>query len=238
VQTLSQKSLKKCTSQAFSDTLSNPRIAMELTGEVRINAPRESVWQALNDERCLMQCIPGCEAVEITSPTERHVRLLVKAGPVRARFVGNITLSDVVANSACVMNFEGSGGVAGMATGKSSVQLSDDDGGTLVRYTATASVGGKLGQIGARMLDAASKQMADQFFTRLSSILNAGPADAAPAAPAVPAALGLADLPQRLAAPAFHPQAPSPTSEGTRVLWFALGCLATGFGFMLAHFLH
>ncbi|NQW80247.1 MAG: carbon monoxide dehydrogenase, partial [Polaromonas sp.] len=75
---------------------------MELTGEVRIAAPRESVWQALNDERCLMQCIPGCEAVEITSPTERHVRLLVKAGPVRARFVGNITLSDVIPNSACV----------------------------------------------------------------------------------------------------------------------------------------
>ena len=141
---------------------------MELNGEVRIAAPRESVWNALNDERCLMQCIPGCEAVDVTSPTERHVRLLVKAGPVRARFVGKITLSDVTPNSACMMNFEGSGGAAGMATGKSSVQLSDDSGGTLVRYTATASVGGKLGQIGARMLDAASKQMADQFFTRLA----------------------------------------------------------------------
>lgn len=203
---------------------------MELTGEVRIAAPRESVWQALNDERCLMQCIPGCEAVEITSPTERHVRLLVKAGPVRARFVGNITLSDVIPNSACVMNFEGSGGVAGMATGKSSVQLSDDNGGTLVRYTATASVGGKLGQIGARMLDAASKQMADQFFTRLGKVLSAEPVETA-------ATPGEAAKPQRQATPTYRQEAPSPTSEGTRILWFALGCLATGFGFTLAHFL-
>ena len=130
---------------------------MELTGEVRIAAPRERVWHALNDARTLMACIPGCEEVEITSATERHVRLLVKAGPVRARFVGKIVLSDVFAGSACVMNFEGSGGTAGMATGRSSVQLLDDGDGTVVRYTATASVGGKLGQIGARMLDAASR---------------------------------------------------------------------------------
>ena len=204
---------------------------MELTGEVRIAAPRESVWKALNDERCLMQCIPGCEAVEITSPTERHVRLLVKAGPVRARFVGKINLSDVTPNSACVMNFEGSGGAAGMATGKSSVQLIDDNGGTLVRYTATASVGGKLGQIGARMLDAASKQMADQFFTRLGKVLSTEPVDTAPAA------LGAAAPAHRPTAPMYRPDVAPASGEGTRVLWFALGCLATGFGFTLAHFL-
>jgi len=203
---------------------------MELTGEVRIAAPRESVWHALNDERCLMQCIPGCEAVEITSPTERHVRLLVKAGPVRARFVGKITLSDVVAGKACVMNFEGSGGAAGMATGKSSVQLTDDQAGTLVRYTATASVGGKLGQIGARMLDAASKQMADQFFSRLGNILGA---DSGQASPSVqPLQTG-----QQPAASRYMPPA-SPSGEGVRILWFALGCLATGFGFAMAKLLH
>jgi carbon monoxide dehydrogenase subunit G len=204
---------------------------MELTGEVRIAAPRESVWHALNDERCLMQCIPGCEAVEITSPTERHVRLLVKAGPVRARFVGKITLSDVVAGSACVMNFEGSGGAAGMATGKSSVQLMDDKDGTLVRYTATASVGGKLGQIGARMLDAASKQMADQFFTRLGKLLGAEPGQTTPSTQAAQAGQHPTVAPHR--APAA-----SPAGEGARVLWFVLGCLATGFGFALAKLLH
>lgn len=211
---------------------------MELTGEVRIAAPRESVWHALNDARCLMQCIPGCEAVEITSPTERHVRLLVKAGPVRARFVGKITLSDVVAGSACVMNFEGSGGAAGMATGKSSVQLIDDQGGTLVRYTATASVGGKLGQIGARMLDAASKQMADQFFSRLGKYLGTVPAQATPTlAPAQTSSQASTSV----AAPGPHlpPAAPfAPPGEGVRMLWFALGCAATGFGFALAQLVH
>lgn len=221
---------------------------MELTGEVRIAAPRERVWHALNDARTLMACIPGCEEVEITSPTERHVRLLVKAGPVRARFVGKISLSDVVDGSACVMNFEGSGGTAGMATGKSSVQLRDDGDATVVHYTATASVGGKLGQIGARMLDAASKQMADQFFKRLSQELGDGPtaasANAATTAPAASAG-ETKSTPDAATTPpsrtgATHSAAAPATallSEGTRVLWFACGCAATGFGVWLASLL-
>ncbi len=221
---------------------------MELTGEVRIAAPRERVWHALNDARTLMACIPGCEEVEITSPTERHVRLLVKAGPVRARFVGKISLSDVVDGSACVMNFEGSGGTAGMATGKSSVQLRDDGDVTVVHYTATASVGGKLGQIGARMLDAASKQMADQFFKRLSQELGDGPtAASANAAATAPAALDgetkstpdAATTPPSRTGATHSAAAPAPAllSEGTRVLWFACGCAATGFGVWLASLL-
>ncbi len=211
---------------------------MELTGEVRINAPRERVWHALNDARTLMACIPGCEEVEITSPTERHVRLLVKAGPVRARFVGKITLSDVVAGSACVMNFEGSGGTAGMATGKSSVQLRDDADATVVHYTATASVGGKLGQIGARMLDAASKQMADQFFKRLGQELSDGPTpSSATAATDLTTPISDAATPPPTRASASYTataSAPAPLSEGTRLLWFACGCAATGFGVWLA----
>jgi hypothetical protein len=101
----------------------------------------------------------------------------------------------------------------------------------LVRYTATASVGGKLGQIGARMLDAASKQMADQFFTRLGKFLSAESVETAAATP------GETAKSQRPAEPIYRQQAPSPTSEASRVLWFALGSLATGFGFTLAHFL-
>jgi len=211
---------------------------MELTGEVRIHAPRERVWLALNDARTLMACIPGCEEVDITSPTERHVRLLVKAGPVRARFVGKITLSDVVAGSACVMNFEGSGGTAGMATGKSSVQLRDDGDATVVRYTATASVGGKLGQIGARMLDAASKQMADQFFKRLGQELGDGQTrDSATALE--PTAPAHATGTHTSHSPHSHHSAPAGVSlsEGTRLLWFACGCAATGFGVVLASWL-
>lgn len=209
---------------------------MELTGEVHIAAPREKVWHALNDASTLMQCIPGCEEVEITSETERHVRLLVKAGPVRARFVGKITLSDVVANQACVMNFEGSGGAAGMATGKSSVQLSDDGAGTRVTYTATASVGGKLGQIGARMLDAASKQMADQFFERLSLALGTVAPVVVPAESAA-AVAGSVVVAQNIASQSPR-NTPPPAGEGVRLLWFAMGCLATAFGFVLASRLH
>lgn len=206
---------------------------MELTGEVLIAATRENVWRALNDARTLMECIPGCEEVEITSETERHVRLLVKAGPVRARFVGKITLSDVVLNSACVMNFEGSGGAAGMATGKSSVQLIDEAAGTRVTYTATASVGGKLGQIGARMLDAASKQMADQFFDRFSQALAVTVAPAAiTAGVAASSTAGVAAV--STIATQSPRSAPPPLGEGTRILWFVMGCLATGFGFLLA----
>lgn len=212
---------------------------MELTGEVRIAAPRERVWHALNDARTLMACIPGCEEVEITSPTERHVRLLVKAGPVRARFVGKINLSDVVAGSACVMNFEGSGGTAGMATGKSSVQLRDDGDATVVHYTATASVGGKLGQIGARMLDAASKQMADQFFKRLGQELGDGQTPSSSTAGAQPtqdgAAAHSASTSVSHVSHVHSPSAAAPLlSEGTRLLWFACGCAATGFGVVLA----
>lgn len=214
---------------------------MELTGEVRIHAPRASVWHALNDARTLMACIPGCEEVDITSPTERHVRLLVKAGPVRARFVGKITLSDVVAGSACVMNFEGSGGTAGMATGKSSVQLRDEGEATVVEYTATASVGGKLGQIGARMLDAASKQMADQFFQRLSQELSsaqtAPPANTGPAATPVHATHAASSTASYPASTHAATPTATPLGEGTRLLWFVCGCAATGLGVVLASLL-
>ena len=214
---------------------------MDLTGKVHIAATRENVWRAMNDAQTLMDCIPGCEEVEITSETERHVRLLVKAGPVRARFVGKITLSDVVMNSACVMNFEGSGGAAGMATGKSSVQLSDEAAGTLVTYTATASVGGKLGQIGARMLDAASKQMADQFFERLSQALVPTVVPAAitsdtTSGVATSSTAGVAGV--STIAKQSPRRASPPLGEGTRILWFVLGCLATGFGFLLASHLY
>ena len=210
---------------------------MELTGEVSVAAPRENVWRALNDARTLMECIPGCEAVEMTSDTERHVRLLVKAGPVRARFVGKITLSDVVANSACVMTFEGSGGAAGMATGKSSVLLIEEPGGTRVTYTATASVGGKLGQIGARMLDAASKQMADQFFERLSKSLTTEHVPSAVTA-VVASGEGARSTSPATAPATAYGNSPPPLGEGARLLWFVMGCLATGFGVLLASHLH
>jgi carbon monoxide dehydrogenase subunit G len=148
---------------------------MELMGEVRMNAPREQVWRALNDPTVLQTCIPGCEEVKDLSPTERQVRVVVKMGPVRARFNGKVLLSEVVVPESCLMRFEGSGGAAGMASGHSQVALFDDGAGTRMTYTVKAAIGGKLGQIGGRMIDASAKQLADQFFGALVKQFPAPP---------------------------------------------------------------
>lgn len=229
---------------------------MELTGDILIAAPREKVWAGLNDPEVLVRCIPGCEAMEATSPTERTARVAVKVGPVRARFVGHIRMEDVRANEGCTLNFEGSGGAAGMAKGHSNVVLADEAGGTRLSYTTQASVGGKLGQVGGRMIDAAAKQMADQFFSAFNGLM-AEPAGAAVAEPEAPAAVEAATpaaAPEAAASsPAVAPAtssftptvatrpaapAPAPTPESLRVLWFALGALSTGFGVWIASLLH
>jgi carbon monoxide dehydrogenase subunit G len=215
---------------------------MELTGDLLIEAPREKVWHALNDPQILVHCIPGCEDIQQLSPTETHTRVLLKMGPVRARFVGKILMSEVQPNQGCTLNFEGSGGAAGFARGSSVVALTSEGTATRLSYSATASIGGKLGQIGGRMIDASAKQMADQFFSALQKQLGA--ADV-PAPTSVSAAL---PLPSPAAAPAPAPApsvsrimppavvaAPSGVlTEGVRVLWFCLGAAATGFGVLVA----
>ena len=222
---------------------------MELTGAMLMAAPREKVWQALNDPNVLVHCIPGCEEIQQVSPTETHTRVLLKMGPVRARFVGKILMSDIRPAEGCTLDFQGSGGAAGFARGTSVVTLASEGDGTRLQYSATASVGGKLGQIGGRMIDASAKQMAEQFFSALQAQLAGTPAvEAAPAAPAAeeapPAAAPQAfQAPQ--AAPRPQPQPvvatrtaapPSPPlmAEGVRALWFCLGALSTGFGVWLA----
>jgi hypothetical protein len=214
-----------------SNIRENPRIqAMELTGDILVGAPRDKVWAALNDPDILRRCIPGCEHIDVISPSEKHVRVLVRVGPVRARFVGKIKMDQVRPNQGCVLHFEGSGGAAGMASGQSSVELADESGGTRLRYTAQASVGGKLGQIGGRMMDAAAKQMADQFFKALNREMGAAaPAALLPVVAGAPATAGTAPLPALAAAGPGGLQ-----GEWLRVLWFALGSLSTGFGVWLA----
>lgn len=203
---------------------------MELTGDILVGAPRDKVWAALNDPDILRRCIPGCEHIDVISPSEKHVRVLVRVGPVRARFVGKIKMDQVRPNQGCVLHFEGSGGAAGMASGQSSVELADESGGTRLRYTAQASVGGKLGQIGGRMMDAAAKQMADQFFKALNREMGAAaPAALLPVVAGAPATAGAAPLPAPAAAGPGGLQ-----GEWLRVLWFALGSLSTGFGVWLA----
>ena len=225
---------------------------MELNGEVIILAPRERVWSALNDAVVLQACIPGCEEVVDESPTVRRARVMVKLGPVRARFNGRVTLSEVEPPSRCVMSFEGSGGAAGMASGHSQVELHEAPEGTRLTYTVKASVGGKLGQVGGRMIDASAKQLADQFFAALRSGLAPAPVqasevtasfaeavDAAGASPVAPAIAAVA-TPSHATAPAPAPfrlpaqsSPPPATSEGTRILWFLLGVGATAFGVWL-----
>lgn len=211
---------------------------MELTGDILIGASREKVWAGLNDPEILTRCIPGCEGMEATSPTERTARVAVKVGPVRARFVGHVRMEDIRPNEGCVLRFQGSGGAAGMAKGHSNVELSDEAGGTRLRYTAQAAIGGKLGQVGGRMIDAAAKQMADQFFTAFNEQMAGPPAAEAPQAPAVAApAPGAAAATTPAAPRASHAPQPAPVGEGVRVLWFVLGALSTGFGVWIASLL-
>ena len=218
---------------------------MELTGDVVINATRARVWMALNDPAVLTACIPGCEAVEQVGPLEKTARMMVKVGPVRAKFSGRILMSDVIEAESCAMTFEGSGGAAGMARGRSQVSLSDEGENTRVHYTVQASVAGKLGLVGGRMIDGAAKQMADQFFNAFQLHLAPTQPDAdkplteshtPEAVPVSPSAAHtpIADLPLAGAAVAQPPTRPLPNDmEWLRVKWFALGVLATAVGVWL-----
>jgi hypothetical protein len=167
-------------------------------------------------------------------------------GPVRARFAGKILMTEVRPDEGCVLHFEGSGGAAGFAKGSSTVELVPEGEGTGLSYTAAATVGGKLGQVGGRMIDAAARQMADQFFEAfsrqwapavdaVSTDASVGQAVASDAAPG-PALIADASAPLPVPMPATTPRAAPDglTAEGTRVLWFALGALSTAFGFWVA----
>ena len=152
-----------------------------MTGERRIAAPRQAVWNGLNDTEILKASIPGCESLEKTSDTQMKAVAAVKLGPISARFNGAVTLSDIDAPNSYTIIGEGQGGVAGFAKGGAKVFLSDDDGATLLKYAVHAQVGGKLAQLGARLIDATAKQMAEQFFTKFSDeVGKLVPAEATP----------------------------------------------------------
>jgi carbon monoxide dehydrogenase subunit G len=148
---------------------------MELNGSRVIAADRATVWEKLNDAETLKACIPGCE--ELTGSPEEGFEAVVKqkVGPVKATFKGGVTLSDVVAGESYTISGEGKGGVAGFAKGGARVRLSDAEGGTELSYDVEAKVGGKLAQLGSRLIDGFARKMADQFFERFQEQVE-GPA--------------------------------------------------------------
>lgn len=145
---------------------------MKFTGRYDIPAPVESVWTALMDPEVLRYCIPGCEKIEKTSPTEFAAVATLRIGPVKASFRGRVVLSDMNPPHRCTLSGEGQGGVAGFAKGSAEVVLSAEEDSTALTYTATATVGGKLAQIGQRLIDGAAKQIADDFFSRFTAALT------------------------------------------------------------------
>jgi uncharacterized protein len=193
---------------------------MDLTGEYRIPAPRETVWAALNNAEILKACIPGCEELTKTSDTELVAKVVAKIGPVKAAFGGKVTLSDLDPPNGYTIAGEGQGGAAGFAKGGAKVRLESADGGaaTVLHYAADAQIGGKLAQIGSRLVEGTAKKLADEFFAAFA-------AQAAAAAPATPTAAPTTEQPaaqpaagEAVSQPA--PIVPSATSGGlSPVLW-------------------
>ena len=140
-------------------------MAMTMTGEYQLPAPREEVWAKLNDPDVLKSCIPGCEQLDKLSDTEIQAIATTKIGPVKARFKGKVRLSDLDPPNGYRISGEGDGGVAGFAKGGATVNLKPiDGGGTLLTYTVEAQIGGKLAQLGQRLINGAAKKVADDFF--------------------------------------------------------------------------
>jgi uncharacterized protein len=145
---------------------------MEMTGEQLIPAPQQEVWDALNDPAVLKACVPGCESIEPTGTNEYQVLMVARVGPVSAKFKGKLRLSDIRPPHSYALAFEGQGGAAGFAKGGAKVRLAAEESQTRLHYDVKANVGGKLAQIGSRLVDAAAKKVADDFFRAFSEKLS------------------------------------------------------------------
>jgi carbon monoxide dehydrogenase subunit G len=197
---------------------------MQMTGQRLLPVPPQQAWNALNDPLMLKACIPGCESVTETGPNQYEVLMAARIGPVSAKFKGRLLQSDIVEPQSYTLSFDGQGGVAGFGKGKAEVRLDPVPEGTQLSYTATAQVGGKIAQIGSRLVDAAASKIADEFFaafekalTDQAQALQAAMAAASPAVNATDAAPGSASDPTSAptSAPASH-AAPDATPASSR----------------------
>jgi len=181
---------------------------MQMTGEQRIAAPRQRVWEALNDPEVLKASIPGCQSLEKVGEDQFEAVAEVKIGPIGARFKGNVQLSDLDAPNGYTINGQGNGGVAGNAKGAARVRLSDDGDGTLVSYEVDAEVGGRMAQLGGPIIDATAKNLAGKFFSKFGEVVGGEAlAQVTPAVAATAAAPAPATAPATAAA---QPAAPVP----------------------------
>jgi len=189
---------------------------MNLSGEYRLPLPRSVVWDGLNDPEILKQCIPGCEELTKTEDNGFSAKVGLKIGPMTARFTGKVTLSDIDPPNGYKIAGEGQGGVAGFGKGSAIVKLAEDgEGGTILTYTADSQVGGKMAQLGSRLIDATAKKLADEFFGKFAATVsppappetqaadatehpqtpeNAAPAEAAPQTGGLPQSVWIAAL--------------------------------------------
>jgi uncharacterized protein len=161
--------------------------SMDMTGTQHIEAPCDVVWTALNDVEVLRQSIPGCQSIEKVSDTEMNAKVILKVGPVKATFTGKVTLSDLDPPNGYTITGEGSGGAAGFAKGSATVRLVETTGSTDLHYEVKAQIGGKLAQLGSRLIDATAKKLAGEFFEKFGdAVAPPAPAEAAAAEAATP----------------------------------------------------
>jgi carbon monoxide dehydrogenase subunit G len=190
-------------------------MAMTMTGEATLPAGRPKVWALLNDPEVLKSCIPGCESLERTGDNGFAAVVRTKIGPVSATFRGKVELSDIVPLGGYTIKGEGEGGVAGFAKGGAKVSLADAPGGTLLSYAVEATVGGKIAQLGSRLVDGVAKNMADKFFANFAALAAAG------AEPGAAEAAAASSAPQPISPAAARPApaAPAPDTPWFRRIW-------------------
>lgn len=194
---------------------------MKMASEQRVAAPRQKVWEALNDPEILRASIPGCQSLERTAADRFEAVVEVKVGPIGARFKGAVTLTNLDPPNRYTLVLEGNGGIAGTMKGSADVRLLEQDGATVVAYEVDAQVGGRMAQLGGPVIDATAKQLAGKFFSRFGECVAPTPKAAAAATAG--------------GAPSLRPAAVGASGGGSFVPWMLVAILAAAVGYMAGH---